>query len=195
MAKDKRRYLTIHKELRHMSQNQGGPTCTIRIATVKRGPRSTMEINRHGLHYGPTKIRRVWHHTGSDRSADQNEPFHSMLKRPGRTAVRQSLHEGDSHATRTTTWYHHRQGDAIYLWPMERNHGKIRNRAKTGHSFPSTNRRTNQTNQCHIGTIPTSIHQLSARRLVWLLTSRRIRVQQRISGDHQEHPFLCKLRN
>jgi len=66
---------------------------------------------------------------------------------------------------------------------------------KTQHGFPSTNRRTDRTNQCHIGTIPTSIDQLSTGRLVWLPTTRRIRVQQRISGDHPKQPFLCKLRN
>jgi len=154
-----------------------------------------MEINRYRLHYGPAEIRRIWHHTGGHRSADQNEPFHTMFKEPGRTAVRQSLHEGDSQATQTTTRYHHRQGNTIHLRPMERNHGEIRNRTKTQHGFPSTNRQTDRTDQCHIGTIPTRIHQLSTGRLVWLPTTRRIRVQQRISGDHQEHPFLCKLQN
>jgi len=118
-----------------------------------------------------------------------------MLQGPGRTAVRQSLHEGDSQATRTTTRYHHRQGDTIHLRPMERNHGEIRNRTKTQHGFPSTNRPTDRTNQCHIGTIPTSIHQLPTGRLVWLPSTSRIWIQQRISGDHQEHTLLCKLLN
>ena len=93
-----------------MSKDQGVPICTLRIATVKRSPRSTMEINSHGLHYGPAKIRTIGHNTGGHRSADQNEPFHTMLKGPGRTAIRQSLHEGDNQATRPTTGYHHRQG-------------------------------------------------------------------------------------
>jgi len=35
VAKDKRRHQTIHKKLRDMSENQGGPTCTLRIAAVK----------------------------------------------------------------------------------------------------------------------------------------------------------------
>jgi len=49
----------IPKELRHMSKDQSGPTRTLRIATIKRGPRSAMEINRYGLHYGPAEIRRI----------------------------------------------------------------------------------------------------------------------------------------
>jgi len=59
LAKDKGRHQTIHKKLRHMSKDQSGPTCTLRIAAVKPSPRSTMEINRYGLHYGPTEIRRI----------------------------------------------------------------------------------------------------------------------------------------
>jgi len=38
LAKDKRRYQTIHKELRPMSENQSAPTWTLQIATVKQGP-------------------------------------------------------------------------------------------------------------------------------------------------------------
>jgi len=37
LAKDKRRYQMIHKRLQHMSDDQSGPTCTIRIGAVKRG--------------------------------------------------------------------------------------------------------------------------------------------------------------
>jgi len=118
-----------------------------------------------------------------------------MLKGTRRTTVRKSLHEGDSQATRTTTRYHHRQGDTIHLRPMERNYGEIRNRTRTQHGFPSTNRRTDRTDQCQIGTIATSIHQLSTGRLVWLPTTCRIRVQQPISGDDQKYPLLCKLQN
>jgi len=118
-----------------------------------------------------------------------------MLKRPGRTVVRQSLDEGDSQATRTTTRYHHRQGDAIYLRPMERNHGEIRNRTTTQHGVPPINRRTDGTNQCHIRTIPPSLHQLSTRRLVWLPTIGRICIQQWLSRDHKEYTLFCELRN
>jgi len=53
------RYQTIHKELRHMAENQGVPTRALRIAAVKRGPQSTMEINSYGLYYGPAEIRRI----------------------------------------------------------------------------------------------------------------------------------------
>jgi len=35
LGKDKRRYQKFHQNLPHMSENQGGPTCTPRIATVK----------------------------------------------------------------------------------------------------------------------------------------------------------------
>jgi len=59
LAEDKRRHQKIDKKLRHMSKDQGGPTCTLRIATVKRNPQSTMEINHYGLHHGPAKIRRI----------------------------------------------------------------------------------------------------------------------------------------
>jgi len=118
-----------------------------------------------------------------------------MIKGPGPRAVRKSVQEGDSQATRTTTRYYHPQGDTIHLRLMERNHREIRKRTKTQHGFPSTDRRTDGTNQCHIRTIPTSIHQLPIGRLVWLPTTSRICIQQRISGDHQEHTLLCKLRN
>jgi len=134
------------------------------------------------------------YHTSGHRSADQNEPFHSMLKGPGHTAVRQSLHEGDSQATQTTTRYHDRQGDAIHLSPIERNHGEIRNRTTTKHGVPPTNRRTEGTNQCHIRTIPPSLHQLSTRRLLWLPTIGRICIQQWLSGDHKEKPFFENYR-
>jgi len=116
-----------------------------------------------------------------------------MLKGPGQRAVRQSLNERDTQATRTATQCHHRQGDTIHLRPMERNYREIRNRTKTQHSFPSTNRQKNQTDQCHIATIATGIHQLSTRRLVWLLTTCGICIQQWISGDHKEYTILCKL--
>jgi len=118
-----------------------------------------------------------------------------MLKGPGHTAVRQSLHEGGSQATRTTTRYHHRQGDTIHLRPMEGNYGEIRNRMKTQHGIPPTNRRRDREDQCHIGTISTGIHQLPTGRLVWLSTTSRICIKQQISGNHQEHNHLCKLRN
>jgi len=110
-------------------------------------------------------------------------------------AVRQFLHERDSPATLTATRYYNPQRDTIYLRPLEGNYGEIRNRTKTQYSFPSTNRRADRTDQCHIGTISKSIHQLSTRRLVWLPITCRICVQQQISGDHQKHTLLCKLRN
>jgi len=118
-----------------------------------------------------------------------------MLKGPGRTAVRQSFHEGDSQTTWTTTRYHHRQGDTIHLRPMEGNYGEIRNRTKAQHGIPPTNRRTDPKDQCHIGTISKGIHQLPTRRLVWLPTTSRICIQQRISGNHQEHTVFRKLQN
>jgi len=90
-----------------------------------------------------------------------------MLKGHGRTAIGQSLHEGDSQATRTTTGYHYRQGDTIHLRPMEGNYRKIRNRTKAQHGIPPTNRRTDRVDQCHTGTISTGIHQLPTGRLVW----------------------------
>ena len=176
-----------------MSKDQSGPTRTIRIAAAKRGPRLTMEINSYGLHHGPAEIRLIWHHTGGHRSANQNEPFHSMLEGPQRMAVRQSLHERDSQATRSTTWYHHRQGDTIHLRPMEGNYGEIKNRTKTQHGFPSTNRQTDRTDQCHIRTIPPSLYQLSTRQLVWLPTTGRVCIQQQISRNYQEHTILCEL--
>jgi len=166
-----------------MSKNQSGPTCTLRMATVKRGPRSTVKINSYGLHYRPVKMGRIWHHIGVHRSAHENESFHSMLEGPRGRAVCQSLHERDSQATRTTTRYHHRQGDTIDLRPMERNYGEIRNRTKGQHSLESTNRWTNWTNQCYIGIISTSIYQLLTRRLVWLAATGRIHIQERLSRN------------
>jgi len=118
-----------------------------------------------------------------------------MLEGPRRTAVRKSLHERDSQMTQITRRYHHRQGDTIHLRPIEGNYGEIRDRTKTQHGFPSTNRRTNQTDECHIGRVSTSRHQLSTGRLRWLPTTCGICVQQRISGNHQEHQLLCKLWN
>jgi len=118
-----------------------------------------------------------------------------MLKGPGRTAIRQSLHEGDSQATWTTTGYHHRQADTIHLRPMEGNYQKIRNRIKAQHGIPPINRRTDRKDHCRTGTISTGIHQLPTGRLVWLPTTSRICIQQRLSGNQQEHSLLCKLRN
>jgi len=118
-----------------------------------------------------------------------------MLEGPRATAIRNPFHERDRQATQITTHYDPGQGDTIHLGTMEGNYGESRNRTKTQHGFPSTNRRTDRTDRCHIGTIPTSIPQLSTGRLVRVPTTRRIRVQQRISGHHQDHPFLCKLRN
>jgi len=173
-----------------MSRDQSGPTWTLRIATVKWGPRSTMEVNSYGLDYGPAEIRRLWHHTGGHRSADQNEAFCSILEGPRCTAVRQTLHERDSQATRTTTRHHHRQGDTIHLRPIEGNHRAIRNWMETQHGFPSTNGWADQKDQCHIRTISAGRHQLSTGRLVWLPTTSPMCIQQRISGNHQEHPCL-----
>jgi len=87
------------------------------------------------------------------------------------------------------------KGDTIHLIAMERNYGEIRNITETQAAFPFTNRWTDRMEQHHIGTIPPSIDQLSTRRLVWLPTTGRICIQQRISGDHQKHTLLCKLPN
>ena len=101
-----------------------------------------------------------------------------MFKEPRHAAVRQPLHEIDNQATQTTTRDHHPQGDTIHLRPMERNYTKIRNRTKTQHSVPSTDRWTDRKDQRHIGTIPASIYQLSTRRLVWLPNTGRICIHQ-----------------
>ena len=86
-------------------------------------------------------------------------------------------------------------GDTIHLRSMEGNYWEIRNRKKTQHGIPPTNRRTDRKDQCHTRTISTGIHQLPTGRLVWLPTTSRIGIQQRISRDHQKHTILCKLRN
>ena len=87
-----------------------------------------------------------------------------------------------------TEW---RYSPQTYGW----NHREIRNWTETQHGIPSTNGWANRRDQCHIGTISTGIHQLSTGRLVWLHTTSRICIKQRISGNHQEHTLLCKLRN
>jgi len=91
--------------------------------------------------------------------------------------------------------HHHRQRDTIHLRRMEGNYGEIRNRTKNPHCFPPTDRRADRTDQCHNGTIPEGIHQLSTRLLVWLPTTCSICVKQRISGDNQKHTFHCQLPN
>jgi len=73
--------------------------------------------------------------------------------------------------------------------------GEIRNRSETQHGFPPTNGWADRKDQCHIRTIPAGIHQLTTGRLVWLPTTSRICIQQRISRNHQEHTLLCKSRN
>jgi len=86
-------------------------------------------------------------------------------------------------------------GDTIHLRSMEGNYWEIRNRKKTQHGIPPTNRQRERKEQCHIGTISMGIHQLPTGQLVWLPTTSRICIQQRISGNHQEHNLFCKLQN
>ena len=63
------------------------------------------------------------------------------------------------------------------------------------HSLPPAEKWTDRTDQCHIGTILPRIYQLSTRGLVWLPSTCRIWIQQRKSGNHQDHTILCKLRH
>jgi len=70
-----------------------------------------------------------------------------MLKRPERTAVRQSLHEGDSQATPTTTRYHHRQGDTINSDLWKETTGKLGIERRLSTAFhPQTDCQTERTN-------------------------------------------------
>jgi len=68
LAKDKKRYQTIHNILGHMSENQDGPTGTLRNITVKWGPWSTVEINSDGLHYRAAESQTVMTLFGWSRS-------------------------------------------------------------------------------------------------------------------------------
>jgi len=70
-----------------------------------------------------------------------------MLKGPGHTAVRQSLDEGDSPATRTTTRYHHQQGEIFTsdLWRETTGELGIERRLSTAF-HPQTDAQTERTN-------------------------------------------------
>jgi len=49
----------IHQELRHVSKNKSGQTCTIRTTMTKQSIGKTMEIDIHGFHYRLIKVRRI----------------------------------------------------------------------------------------------------------------------------------------
>ena len=73
--------------------------------------------------------------------------------------------------------------------------GKLGIERRLSTAFHPQTEGADRTNQCHIGTIPGSIHQESKRPLVWVPTTCRLCVQQRILEDNQKHTLLCKLRN
>jgi len=163
VAKDKRRHQRIHQKLPEMSEDHSGPTSTLEVIRIKWRTRPTMEINRCGLHYRPAKVRALWEHTGSHRSADVNEAFDYMYRRSIRAAVCQSLHEEDSHTAWTTTRYHYRQRGAIYVRLRERNNVEPRSRTDTQHGFLPRNIWRNRADQHHIRTILPAVHQLPIR--------------------------------
>ena len=139
LARDARNNPTICQKLRHVSTEQSGPTCTIWNAPIKRGPRPTMEINHYGLYHGLTKFRWIRHNTRCYRSPDENEPFYSMQKGPRRTAICNTIPEGNHMITGNTTRHHYRQRKSVYIRIMEAHYGETRNRTTIKHSFPPTN--------------------------------------------------------
>ena len=119
LAKDVRNDQTICQELRHVPTEQSGLTCTIWNAPINQGPRPTMEINRYGLHHGLTKLRQIRHNTHCYRSPDENEPFYPMQEGPRRTAICNTIPEGNHTITRHTTRHHCRLRKSVYIRIME----------------------------------------------------------------------------
>ena len=195
LAKDARNNQTIRQKLRHVPTEQSGQTRTIRDASIERGPRTTMEVNRYGLHHKLTQVGRIWHDTRCHWPPDEDELFHSMQEGPRCTAVCNTLPEGNHMTTRYTTRHYYRQRQSVYVRIMEAHHGETQNRTTIKHGVPPTNGQTNRMNQWDTRTVSTSIHQLSARQLEWVITNCRVCIQQWLSGNHQDDTLLRQLRN
>ena len=75
LAKDERNDQAIRQERRHVSTEQGGPTCTVRDAPIELSSGPTLEINRYGLDHGLTKFRRIRHHTHRYWPSNEDETF------------------------------------------------------------------------------------------------------------------------
>ena len=178
-----------------MSTEQSGPTCTISNAQIKWGPGPTIEINRYGLPPRLTKLRRIWHNTRCHWPPDEDEPFYPMQKGPRRTAVRNDLPERNHTITWHSTRHYYRQRDSVYIRIIEVHYRETWNWTKIMHGFLPTNGQTDRMNECDTRTVSTSQYQVSTRQLERAITIRRIRIQQWLSGDHQDHTLLRILRN
>ena len=108
LARNERNHQAIRQELRHLPTEQGGPTRTIWNASTQRGSRPTMEIDLHGLHYGPSNFGWIRHSPCGHRSSDQNESFHTLPEEPRRPAVCDVIPQRNRTITRHTTRHHYR---------------------------------------------------------------------------------------
>ena len=108
LARIERNNQMIRQEQRYLPTEQSGPTRTLRNAITKQGTRSTMEIDCHGLHYGPSNLWRIWHDSGGHWPPDKNESFHSLQQKPGQTAVRNLVPQRNHTTTRHTQRRHYR---------------------------------------------------------------------------------------
>ena len=195
LARDARKNQRICQELRHVSTEQSGPACTIWNAPIKRAPRPIMEINSYGLHHGLTKFRRIRHNTCRHLPPDENEPFYCLQKGPRRTTIRNTRLEENHTITRHTTRHHYRQRKFVYIRIMEADNGETRNRTTIKHGFSPANRRADRTDEWDTRTISPSVYQLSARQLERAITIGGVRIQPRLSGDHQNDTLLRQLLN
>ena len=181
LARDARNNQTICQELRHVSTEQSGPTCTIWKAPIKRGPRPTMEINSYGFHHGLIKFRRIRHNTRRHRPPDKDEPFYSLQEGPRHTTICNTLLEGNHMITRHTRRHHYRQRKSVYIRIMKAHYGETWNRTTIKHSFPSTNRRADRTDELDTRTVSAGLYQLSARQQERAITIGEVRIQQWLS--------------
>jgi len=185
----------IHKQLRHISEDQSGPPCTAPITTSKWRPLSTRGLTLYGISLKTYKNHKDMTPEEWSLIGWPNYQFHSMLKRSRCTAVCKSVHAGDSLAAWTAKQHYHQLRNSIILGPMEVQHEQTRSRSKTPYIWPPPNRGTHGEYQQYIGSIPPGVHQLSTRWLVWFPTTHRVCIQLRISGGHQKHTVVHQQRH
>ena len=108
LAKHEGNNQKISQELRHLPTKQSGPTCTIWNVAIGCSSKQTMEVDHHGLHYRPSKLRRIWHNPHGHQPPDQNESLHIRQQGPESTAVCNIISQRNRSIARHTQRRYHR---------------------------------------------------------------------------------------